>query len=531
MPLTIDPANLMKPDSRVTAVAFTADGKYLAWGEEGGKLSICDPIGEDSSDEKTIEGGISKLCFTPDGLVIVGSHSGDLHAHERLGGHRWSHHLGGGCDHLAVAPTGDLIAVIDGARLLHLLSSSGKLLSHFESGELMLLAVSPRGDSVAVGDDAGNVTVLGREGDVKFIRPARGEQGERVTAITYLNDGHLCIAREALDVTMGEEEEIVLEWWTPMGQEAARVPFRQRCEVLKATASGVVCGMFDGEVIEFDSSRNQKTRFKSSFSIHDLLVAGNNLLVSSWFQVHAIGEDGNEKWQVEHTGLTEMIRASRDGSLILVAGDNQNDYTRENQIMILDSSAEPYLMQSGADIDADLKEFSTASPAERGANTVEALYGGDDDYSNLLTEAEMAQLAGTSPSGSKGATVDGDDDLMGLLEAEITLTDVTQETFDFDAALSEDAGRINLPPIADAGDDQIVEGDVDGAAVVKLDGSRSYDEDGEIVSHTWRDVNNRIIGEAAIIKVKLPKGNHTFTLTVTDDDHASTSDAVTVQVR
>jgi hypothetical protein len=226
-----------------------------------------------------------------------------------------------------------------------------------------------------------------------------------------------------------------------------------------------------------------------------------------------------------------MIRASRDGSLILVAGDNQNDYTRENQIMILDSSAEPYLMQSGADIDADLKEFSTASPAERGANTVEALYGGDDDYSNLLTEAEMAQLAGTSPSGSKGATVDGDDDLMGLLEAEITLTDVTQETFDFDAALSEDAGRINLPPIADAGDDQIVEGDVDGAAVVKLDGSRSYDEDGEIVSHTWRDVNNRIIGEAAIIKVKLPKGNHTFTLTVTDDDHASTSDAVTVQVR
>jgi hypothetical protein len=316
-----------------------------------------------------------------------------------------------------------------------------------------------------------------------------------------------------------------------MGQEAARVPFRQRCEVLKATASGVVCGMFDGEVIEFDSSRNQKTRFKSSFSIHDLLVAGNNLLVSSWFQVHAIGEDGNEKWQVEHTGLTEMIRASRDGSLILVAGDNQNDYTRENQIMILDSSAEPYLMQSGADIDADLKEFSTASPAERGANTVEALYGGDDDYSNLLTEAEMAQLAGTSPSGSKGAPVDGDDDLMGLLEAEITLTDVTQETFDFDAALSEDAGRINLPPIADAGDDQIVEGDVDGAAVVKLDGSRSYDEDGEIVSHTWRDVNNRIIGEAAIIKVKLPKGNHTFTLTVTDDDHASTSDAVTVQVR
>ena len=69
-----------------------------------------------------------------------------------------------------------------------------------------------------------------------------------------------------------------------------------------------------------------------------------------------------------------------------------------------------------------------------------------------------------------------------------------------------------------------------GAAIVTLDGSRSFDEDGVIESHVWRDSSNRVIGEVPIIKVKLPKGNHTFTLTVTDNDRASTSDMVTVQV-
>ena len=183
-------------------------------------------------------------------------------------------------------------------------------------------------------------------------------------------------------------------------------------------------------------------------------------------------------------------------------------------------------MQSGSDIDSDLQEYSTASPSERVANTAEALYGEEDDYSELLTEAEMTQLS----SGS--STSVGSDDLIGLLEAEITLTDETQkEEFDFDSALSGAPDRMNAPPVADAGEDLIVQADEAGTAVVTLDGSRSFDEDGVIVAHTWRDVTNRVIGEVPIIKVKLPKGNHTFTLTVIDNDQASTSDTVTVQVR
>ncbi len=524
MPLTIDPVNILHPDSTVTAVGISADGSFICWSEESGELKICDPKGENKSEPHEIDGGVSHIAISPDDMVIVGAHSGDLHGHEKLGGHRWSHRLGGGCDHMAVSPTGDLIAVIDGARLLHMVTSEGTLLTHYEAGELSCLAVDPRGDSAAISDDLGNVTVVGRDGNVRFTRPSRGETGERVTAITYLTDGHICIAREALDVTLGDEDEIVIEWWTPMGQEVARVPLRQRCEVLSATQYGVVCGMFDGEVLEFDSSRNQKSLFKSPYSINDLIPCGNNLLVTSWFHAYMIGQDGEEKWQVEHTGLTKLVRTTKDGSLIIIAGDNQNDYTRENQILILDSNANPYPIQGGGEIDSDLIEFDDSGIAQNSDNNPESLYADREDYSDLLTEEEIAQLSGGTE------TTVGSDDLMGLLEAEITLTDATKEDFDFEAALSDDSVAINSPPVADAGDDQVVDADNSGAAIVTLDGSRSFDEDGVIESHVWRDSSNRVIGEVPIIKVKLPKGNHTFTLTVTDNDRASTSDAVTVQV-
>jgi len=300
---------------------------------------------------------------------------------------------------------------------------------------------------------------------------------------------------------------------------------RQRCDVLRATNYGVACGMFDGEVIEFDSTINQKPLFKSPYSIHDLILCGDDLLVTSWFHVHMIDEDGEEKWQVEHNGLTKLVRTTKDGSLIMVAGDNQNDYTRENQIMLLDPKAKPYTMQAGADIDADLAEFDELPVDQNSDGSAESLYGGDEDYSDLLTEAEIAQL-------SRGKeTSFGSDDLMGLLEAEITLNDATkQEEFDFESALTDESGRANVFPVADAGDDQIVDADDSGTAVLTLDGSRSFYEGGEIVSHVWMDSSNRVIGEVPIIKVKLPKGNHTFTLTVTDNDLASTSDAVTAQV-
>jgi hypothetical protein len=528
MPMVIDPKENFSTENPVKALALSPDGNWLAWGDDDGNVTIRGLSNSETPDPFVVEGGVGHLAISAQGILVVGSHSGDLHGHERLGGHRWSHHLGGGCDHLAVATKGDLVAVIDGARLLHLLTSGGNLLCHHSGGELMMLAVADNGEVAAVADDEGNVTVVARSGAIRYTRPSRGEQGERITALTFISDGHLVIARESLDVTLGDEEEIVIEWWNPLGDEVDRIPLVQRCEVLQATETGVLAGMFDGEVVEYNSSREGKTRFKSSFSIHDLLCVGQNMVVASWFEVHLIDAGGDEVWQVQHAGLTELVRANADGTLLAVAGDNQNEYTRENEVLLLEVGATPYMMESGRDIDSDLTDFEETPLLDTGMVTDSSAYDVDNtaEMEGLLTDAEMAQLEGGATSSS------GSSELLDLLEAEVTLTDDSSEDqFDIVAGLLDESGRTNLPPVADAGEDQIVQADGEGNAVVMLDGSRSYDEDGEIESHVWTDEGNRILGEAPQIKVKLPKGNYTFTLTVTDNDRASTSDAITVQVR
>ena len=528
MPMIIDPLEVLPASTQVTALALAADGSWLAWGDEQGNVSIHQKEGGDAP-SFTVDGGVSHIAISDQGMLIVGSHSGDLFGHERLGGRRWTHSLGGGCDHLAASASGDLIASIDGARLLHLLTSEGRLLGHHQQGELMLLAVARDGQLVAVADDEGNVTVLSRDGEVRFRREQRGESGERVTALEFLADGHLCIAREALGVTLGDEEEIALEWWNPLGTEVGRVELGSRCEVLSASGGGVDAGMFDGKVLHFAADRSESLRHRSVYSISDLSTSGDDLLVASWFQVRCIDAAGDERWQVEHVGLTQMLRVSSDGRTIAVAGDNQNDYTRENQVLLIDANATPYLQQEGEDIDADLAAFGGEESEDTARITDETAYAdtGGAAMETLLTEDEWKAWSGDGGDG------DGDSgQLLDLLEQEITLTDATEaDDYDIMEGLADSGGIGNLPPVSDAGEDQVVAADEDGTVVVLLDGSHSYDEDGEIVKHVWRDESNRVLGEVAQVKVKLARGNHTFTLTVTDDDGASTGDTVTVQVQ
>ena len=97
--------------------------------------------------------------------------------------------------------------------------------------------------------------------------------------------------------------------------------------------------------------------------------------------------------------------------------------------------------------------------------------------------------------------------------------------------LSASARAINLPPVADAGDDITVEADDESKAEVMLDGSRSYDPDGDIASWAWEDERQRVIGHRDRIRVKLAKGVHVFYLTVTDDKGSATKSSITVHVK
>ena len=97
--------------------------------------------------------------------------------------------------------------------------------------------------------------------------------------------------------------------------------------------------------------------------------------------------------------------------------------------------------------------------------------------------------------------------------------------------LSASARAINLPPVADAGEDVTLDADDEGKATALLDGTRSYDPDGSIVGWSWEDGAGRVIGDAPQVRVRLSAGVHVFYLTVTDDRAASSSSTITVRIR
>ena len=91
--------------------------------------------------------------------------------------------------------------------------------------------------------------------------------------------------------------------------------------------------------------------------------------------------------------------------------------------------------------------------------------------------------------------------------------------------------RANLPPVANAGSDQILtDTGGDGSEAVLLNGSGSTDSDGTIVSYVWRRGATVIALGATPAAVSLPVGVHTITLQVTDDLGATATDTVDIAI-
>jgi subtilisin len=98
------------------------------------------------------------------------------------------------------------------------------------------------------------------------------------------------------------------------------------------------------------------------------------------------------------------------------------------------------------------------------------------------------------------------------------------------AAVGGSSGSTNNPPVANAGPDQTLnDADGDGAEIVTLDGSNSFDPDGVIISYAWSD-NGNPLGTGQILTDNFTIGTHTVILTVTDDDGQTDTDKVVVTI-
>ncbi len=84
----------------------------------------------------------------------------------------------------------------------------------------------------------------------------------------------------------------------------------------------------------------------------------------------------------------------------------------------------------------------------------------------------------------------------------------------------------NQPPIANAG------ADLTGypGNPITLDGSASSDPDGTIASYAWKEGATTLSTSESFVKSDFTTGEHTITLTVTDEDGATASDSITVVI-
>jgi hypothetical protein len=84
----------------------------------------------------------------------------------------------------------------------------------------------------------------------------------------------------------------------------------------------------------------------------------------------------------------------------------------------------------------------------------------------------------------------------------------------------------NNPPVADAGSDIL---GVPEKEIV-LDGSRSYDEDRQILTYKWYEGDN-LIGDSKVVKNEFLLGDHDIKLLVTDSEGLTDDDMVKVRIK
>ena len=139
----------------------------------------------------------------------------------------------------------------------------------------------------------------------------------------------------------------------------------------------------------------------------------------------------------------------------------------------------------------------------------------DEKHSGMLSENES--------STSQRAPLDGIEDLISEITEPIEDTEFEKESHNGDLleSLASTARSLNIPPVANPGEDITVSSNEDSKADVILDGSDSYDPDGEIVSWSWSTASGRNLGQSKIVRVRLNPGVHVFTLKVTDNMGAS----------
>ncbi|WMJ72966.1 PKD domain-containing protein [Cytophagaceae bacterium ABcell3] len=236
------------------------------------------------------------------------------------------------------------------------------------------------------------------------------------------------------------------------------------------------------------------------------------------------GEIVSYSWKVDGEEIAEGVNPTVElpvgtTTIVLTVTDNDGD-TATDEVDIVVNPRENIPPVADAGSDQELVD-------ESGEGTVEVELDGSGSTDE---DGEIV---------SYSWTVDGEEIGTGVnptVELPVGTTTIVLTVTDDDGDIATDEvvivvnPRENIPPVADAGSDQeLVDESGEGTVEVELDGSGSTDEDGEIVSYSWK-VDGEEIAEGVNPTVELPVGTTTIVLTVTDDDGDTATDEVVIVV-
>jgi len=186
-----------------------------------------------------------------------------------------------------------------------------------------------------------------------------------------------------------------------------------------------------------------------------------------------------------------------------------------------DGTIASYEWRNGSTVIGTSQVLSTSLPV--GIHTVTLVVtdnDGSSDFDSVVVEVKATQV---------GPTLNVEL-AVGTHTIDLTVTDDQGATSTDQVVVIVQSQAANQPPVANAGPDQtVVDVGGTGAQLVTLSGGASSDPDGNIVNFGWFE-NGQLILNSPAITISATVGTHVYTLTVTDDDGATSSDTVTVVV-
>ena len=368
-----------------------------------------------------------------------------------------------------------------------------------------MIHVSDDGNSLAVGSKGGALTIFGPNLQTSHHSPPRDDDVEVISAICSDGRGRFLVSRSSLGLVVDERAVNRVELWDIKKGliMEAEVPSRITC--IAPRQNGYVAGCFEGEVILIDQDLQVSTISKSEYTISDVLEWEGDIMFSCWFFVERMNQSGAKIWSFEHQNLVKgMLKIGDDRIVVFGKGGDANAGNHISLILP----------------DAETQEDITSSKSKIGAIELS-----DEKHSGMLSEDESSAASQRSP-------LDGIEDLISEIIEPIEDTEYEKEAHNGDLleSLVSTARSLNIPPVANPGGDITVMSNEDSKADVILNGSDSYDPDGEIVSWSWSTASGRNLGQSKIVRVRLTPGVHVFTLRVTDNMGAESESSMTVRV-